>query len=134
MHEMSLAEGVLGVVQDAARRSAQAAASLGDDDSRIDAGRLAHDPCVVRVVRLEIGALAAVECEALRFAFDVVKRGSVAADAVLEIVNVPGSAWCMLCSTTVSIAARGEPCPRCGRFQLQVTDGEQMRVKELELA
>lgn len=134
MHEMSLAEGVLGVVQDAARSSARAAESLRDNDSPLGAARRAHAPGVVRVVRLEIGALAAVECEALRFAFDVVKRGSVAADAVLEIVNVPGSAWCMLCSTSVSIAARGEPCPRCGSFQLQVTGGEQMRVKELELA
>ena len=113
MHEMSLAEGVLGVVQDAAR---------------------AHEPCTVRTVRLEIGALAAVECEALRFAFEVVKRGSVADAAELDIVEVPGSAWCMQCSRSVTIAARGEPCPGCGSWQLQVTGGDQMRVMELELA
>jgi hydrogenase nickel incorporation protein HypA/HybF len=113
MHEMSLAEGVLGVVQDAAR---------------------AHAPCTVRIVRLEIGALAAVECEALRFAFEVVKRGSVADSATLDIVQVPGSAWCMQCSRSVSIAERGDPCPECGSWQLQVTGGDQMRVRELELA
>jgi hydrogenase nickel incorporation protein HypA/HybF len=113
MHEMSLAEGILGVVQDAAR---------------------AHAPCAVRVVRLEIGALAAVECEALRFAFDVVKRGSVAEAAALDIVEVPGAAWCMQCSRGVTIDARGEPCPECGSWQLQVTAGGDMRVKELELA
>ena len=113
MHERSLAEGVLGVVQDAAR---------------------AHHPCAVRTVRLEIGELAAVELDALRFAFEVVKRGSVAEDAQLEIVRVPGSAWCMKCSRSVPIAGRGEPCPGCGGWQLQVTNGEQMRVKELELA
>lgn len=112
MHEMSLAEGVLGVVQDAAR---------------------AHAPCRVRTVRLEIGALAAVECEALRFAFEVVKRGSVAEQAQLDIVQVPGAAWCMQCARSVPLAGRGEPCPQCGSWQLQVTDGEQMRVKELEL-
>jgi hydrogenase nickel incorporation protein HypA/HybF len=113
MHEMSLAEGVIGVVQEAAR---------------------AHHPCAVRVVRLEIGALAAVECEALRFAFEVVKRGSVAADARLDIVHVPGAAWCMQCSRSVAISERGEPCPECGSWQLQITGGGQMRVKELELA
>jgi hydrogenase nickel incorporation protein HypA/HybF len=113
MHEMSLAEGVLGVVLDAAR---------------------AHQPCAVRTVRLEIGALAAVECEALRFAFEGVKQGSLAEDARLDIVHVPGSAWCMQCSRSVAIAERGEPCPECGGFQLQVTGGEQMRVRELELA
>jgi len=113
MHEMSLAEGVLGVVQDAAR---------------------AHQPCAVRAVRLEIGALAAVELEALRCAFDVVKRGSVADRALLDIVSVPGSAWCMQCSRSVAIAGRTDPCPECGSWQLQVTGGDQMRVKELELA
>jgi hydrogenase nickel incorporation protein HypA/HybF len=113
MHEMSLAEGVLGVVQDAAR---------------------VHQPCTVRTVRLEIGALAAVECEALRFAFEVVKRGSVADGARLDIVQVPGSAWCMQCSRTVAIGSRGEPCPECGGWQLQVTAGGEMRVMELELA
>lgn len=113
MHEMSLAEGVLGVVQEAAR---------------------AHHPCVIRAVRLEIGALAAVELEALRFAFEVVKRGSVADGATLDIVSVPGSAWCMQCSRSVAIAERTDPCPECGSWQLQVTGGDQMRVKELELA
>lgn len=112
MHEMSLAEGVLDVVQDAAR---------------------ANHPCTVRTVRLEIGALAAVELEALRFAFDVVKHGSAAEDAVLDIVEVPGSAWCMQCSRNVAIAQRTDPCPECGSWQLQVTGGEEMRVTELEL-
>ena len=113
MHEMSLAEGVLGVVQDAAR---------------------AYAPCTVSTVRLEIGALAAVENEALRFAFEVVKRGSVAEGALLEIVEVPGVAWCMQCSRSVQIGERGAPCPGCGSYQLQVTGGDAMRVKELELA
>ena len=113
MHEMSLAEGVLGVVQDAAG---------------------AHQPCTVRTVRLEIGALAAVECESLRFAFDVVKRGSVADAAELEIVHVPGRAWCMQCSRTVTITERGGACPDCGSWQLQVTGGAEMRVMEFELA
>lgn len=113
MHEMSLAEGVIGVVADAAR---------------------AHAPCTVNTVRLEIGALAAVECDALRFAFDIVKRGSVAEAAALDIVRVPGSAWCLQCSRTVALAERGDPCPECGSWQLQVTGGTELRVKELELA
>jgi hydrogenase nickel incorporation protein HypA/HybF len=132
MHEMSLAEGVIGVVQDAAR-AYEEALSRGDSDSPSAAAQHAR-PCLVRTVRLEIGALAAVELDALRFAFEVVKRGSVAEDAELEIVHVPGSAWCMQCSRSVAIAERTEPCPECGSWQLQVTGGSQMRVKELELA
>ena len=116
MHEMSLAEGVLGVIEDT----------------------LAAQPAgvreVVRSVRLEIGRLAAVELEALRFSFDVVKQGTVADGATLEVIEVPGAAWCMQCCTTVAIAQRGDPCPDCGSYQLQVTAGDELRVKDIELA
>jgi hydrogenase nickel incorporation protein HypA/HybF len=110
MHEMSIAESVLGIVEESARR-----------------GGLAR----VREVRLEIGRLAAVETEALRFCFDVVVRGSLADGAVLEIDEVPGTAWCFGCSQTVPVSARGDLCPRCGGTQLQVNGGTQMRVKDL---
>jgi hydrogenase nickel incorporation protein HypA/HybF len=117
MHEMSLAEGVLGVVEDAL--AAQPAGGPRE---------------VVRTVRLEIGRLAAVELEALRFAFDVVRRGTVADGAALEVIEVPGAAWCMKCCDTVAIAQRGEGCPLCGSHQLQVTAGDELRVKDIELA
>jgi hydrogenase nickel incorporation protein HypA/HybF len=112
MHEMSLAEGVVGAIEDAARTQKFRA---------------------VKTVWLEIGRLAAVELDALRFSFDVVKRGGVADGAQLEIVDVPGAAWCMRCCDTVPLAARGDACPRCGSYQLQVSAGEELRVKELEV-
>ena len=58
----------------------------------------------------------------------------VADGARLDIVEVPGSAWCMQCSRSVAIAGRTDPCPECGSWQLQVTGGSEMRVMELELA
>ncbi|MCE2646216.1 MAG: hydrogenase maturation nickel metallochaperone HypA [Betaproteobacteria bacterium] len=110
MHEMSLAEGLIQVVEEAAGAR------------------------TVRTVRLEIGRLAAVELSALRFAFEVVRQGTVAQDAALDVVALPGQAWCMKCCQTVTVEARGDGCPRCGSHQLQVTGGDEMRVKELELA
>jgi hydrogenase nickel incorporation protein HypA/HybF len=110
MHEMSIAEGVLGIVEESARREGF------------------H---CVKEVRLEIGRLAAVEVEALRFCFDAVVRGSVAEGAVLAIDETPGTAWCFSCSATVPLEMRGEPCPRCGGGPLQVNGGTEMRVKDL---
>jgi hydrogenase nickel incorporation protein HypA/HybF len=112
MHEMSLAESVLQIIEDAAARE-----------------RFAR----VRAVWLEIGALAGVEPEAMRFCFDAVTRESVAEGARLEIVCAPGTAWCMPCSQPVAIATRGDPCPNCGSFQLQVTGGADLRLRELEV-
>jgi hydrogenase nickel incorporation protein HypA/HybF len=112
MHEMSLAEGVREIVEDAAR---------------------AHGARRVGVVRLEIGRLSQVEVEAMRFAFEVVQRGTVAEGARLEIVETDGTAWCLRCSAPVVIARRGDPCPVCQSWQLQVTGGDRMRVIDIQI-
>ena len=113
MHEMSLAEGIVQIVETTAK---------------------ANDASAVRAVWLELGVLSHVEQEALRFSFEVVKRGTVADGARLEIRTTPGRAWCMPCSEAVDLARLGDPCPRCGSHQLQVTQGDEMRVKEIEIA
>jgi hydrogenase nickel incorporation protein HypA/HybF len=64
----------------------------------------------------------------------VVARDTIAEGAVLEIDQPPGQAFCMGCSTTVTIPARGEPCPACGSHQLMVVGGDEMRVDELEVS
>lgn len=112
MHEMSLCEGVLRILQDNA-------ASQGY--------------CRVRTVWLEVGDLAGVELAALRFGFDAVMNGTLADGARLEIVELPGEAWCMACGKPVRIKQRYDACPDCGGYQLQVTGGEEMRIKELEV-
>ena len=83
---------------------------------------------------LEIGQLAGVEAEAMKFCFDAVTRGSLAEGAKLEIIATPGTAWCMNCSSTVVCCERFGACPSCGSYQMQVTGGDEMRVKELEVA
>lgn len=110
MHEMSIAESVLGIVEETARR---------EGFTR------------VKEVRLEIGRLAAVEIEALRFCFDAVVRGSLAEGAALAIDETPGTAWCFDCSASVGLASRADPCPECGGGKLQVNGGTDMRVKDL---
>lgn len=110
MHEMSLAEGILQIVEDAARNQGF---------SR------------VKEVRLEIGALSGVEVEALSFCLDVVLKGGVADGARVELERVPGRGYCMQCEDTVEIAALYDACPRCGGYQVQATAGTEMRVKDL---
>jgi hydrogenase nickel incorporation protein HypA/HybF len=112
MHEMSLCEGVLQVLQTEAKTQGFSK---------------------VMTVWLEIGDLSSVEPEAMFFSFDVVTRNSLADGAKLEIINVPGHAWCMHCSKTVVIKQRFDECPDCGGFQLQVTGGDEMKIKELEV-
>lgn len=112
MHEMSIAEGILQLIEETARQE--------------QAQR-------VTVVVLEIGQLASVEVESLRFCFDAVVRDSVAAGARLEIVETPGRGWCLDCNQSVPLSEKLSGCPLCGGFRVQVTGGTEMRVKELEV-
>ena len=112
MHEMALCEGIIQIVEEEARRQ---------PFSR------------VKAVCLEIGALSHVAPEAMKFCFEAVAARTIAQGAALEIVELPGLAWCMACSESIEIKQRYEPCPRCGGYQLQITAGEEMRVKELEV-
>jgi hydrogenase nickel incorporation protein HypA/HybF len=112
MHEMSLCEGVLQILEDHAKRQGF---------NR------------VKTVWLEIGALSGVEPEAMRFSFDAVTHGSLADGAALEIIDIPGSAWCMQCAKSVTVSQRYDACPDCGGYQLQVTGGDEMKIKELEV-
>jgi len=112
MHEMALCEGIIEIVEEEARKRSF---------SR------------VKAVCLEIGALSHVAPEAMRFCFEAVATRTIAQGAALEIIETPGLAWCMACSKSVEIKQRHEPCPSCGSYQLQVTGGDEMRVKELEV-
>jgi len=40
----------------------------------------------------------------------------------------------MSCVKSVTVERRYDPCPCCGSYQLQITAGDEMRVKELEVA
>jgi hydrogenase nickel incorporation protein HypA/HybF len=109
---MSLAEGVLLLIEDAAREQSFKR---------------------VTGVWLEIGQLSGVEVDAMKFCFDVVTRDSIADGAHLEIIESPGTGWCMKCAMTVPMREVFGECPRCGGHQMQVTGGTEMRVKELEV-
>ena len=112
MHEMALCQGMVELIAEQQR-------SRGF--SR------------VKRVIVEIGALGHVDPHALEFAFEVGARDTPAEQAVLEIREIPGSGWCMDCCETVAIERRGEPCPGCGGYKLIVREGEDMRLKELEV-
>jgi hydrogenase nickel incorporation protein HypA/HybF len=112
MHEMSLAESVLQIIEDAASKQGFTR---------------------VTTVWLEIGQLACVEREAMLFCFDAAIRGSIAENARLEIVETAGRGQCVQCRHEFPVAAVYEPCPNCGSYGVRVTGGDVMRVRELEV-
>ncbi len=108
MHELSLATAV---VDACAKRAAGAR--------------------VLRV-RLEIGQLAAVLPDSLRFCFGVCAQGTTVEGAELEILETPGRAICKTCSNTIALSSPFGRCA-CGGV-LRVVAGDELRVKDMEIA
>ena len=109
---MSLAESVLQIIEESARKQ---------NFQR------------VRAVVLEIGKLAAVEAEAIRFCFDAVTRGSIAEGALLKIIETPGAGRCTACGKMVALQEQYGLCPECGSPWIEIVAGNQMSVKNLEV-
>ncbi len=112
MHELAIATALIDLVREEA---AAARASR-----------------VTRMV-VEIGALSHVDVHALRFAVDAASRGGPAEGASLDILEPPGTAYCLDCEASVTIRARGEACPRCDGAKLLVQGGDEMRLREMEV-
>ncbi len=112
MHEMSLTESVVEILREEGRKQGFAR---------------------VKTVWLEIGVLGGVEPQAMEFCFDVATRGTIAEGARLEIIRTPGQGWCLDCGKTVPLEERFGACPECGLYHVQMTGGDEMRVKELEV-
>lgn len=111
MHELSLAQSMLTLVEQSARHGGFRK---------------------VAAIRLEIGRLACVMPEALRFCFESVTRGSLAEGARLDIIEIAGAGRCPGCEATRPLDELYGICPDCG-IPLEVTAGTEMRLKELDV-
>jgi len=112
MHEMSLTQGVLNILEDYAKT---------------------NDFKKVKKVWLEIGQLSHVQPDAMTFCFDAVMKDSIADGAELEIIETPGQAMCVDCGEEMKITTRIAQCPKCESYKLHISGGDEMRVKELEV-
>ena len=112
MHELSLTEGVMRILEEQA---------------------VAQKFSKVKVLWLEIGELSTVDPDALRFCFEAIRTGTLAEEARMEIIRLPGQALCMDCGKQIHLGERYGFCPECGSGKLQISGGDEMRIKELEV-
>jgi hydrogenase nickel incorporation protein HypA/HybF len=112
MHELSIMEGAMRQVLDAAQ---QAGASR------------------VLEIRLRIGALSSVVPESLRFAFEAVAEGTMAQQARLVIEPVPARFWCESCRVEFESNRLLAVCPRCDTLSRELRSGREMELASVEV-
>lgn len=88
----------------------------------------------VKSVIIEIGTLSGVVPEAVSFCFEACTAMTPAAGALLEIRAVEGRGLCRTCMTEQPLERMFDPCRSCGSYAVEVLQGEELRVVELEVA
>ncbi len=112
MHEAALAASIMRIVETTAREQGAVR---------------------VRELRLEIGALANVEVEALRFALRAALVDSIAAAAQLECLVVAAEGRCARCGAVVALTTLYDLCPHCEGYPVVPSSGLELRVKDVLL-
>jgi hydrogenase nickel incorporation protein HypA/HybF len=90
MHEMSLCESILGILESQAQ-------TQGFER--------------VKMVTLEMGVVSLVEPDALRFCFEAVSRDTLAEGAAFELVRTKGTGSCLDCGRMVEVDTLLDDCP-----------------------
>jgi hydrogenase nickel incorporation protein HypA/HybF len=84
-------------------------------------------------VRLRVGTLSGAVPEAMRFAWDVVCRDTIASGARLEIEIVPATCWCAICETEFACVDFLGECPRCHNVSAELRRGRELDITAVEM-
>jgi hydrogenase nickel incorporation protein HypA/HybF len=112
MHEMSLAQNILDI-----------------------ALKTASANQVNRVVRITIraGQLRGIVPEQLKFCFGFVAKDSIAEGADLLVNSLPIRAACKQCKDSFFVKEYSFVCPACGSEQVDVVQGMELLVENIEV-
>jgi hydrogenase nickel incorporation protein HypA/HybF len=88
-----------------------------------------------RVTRLclRVGAMSGVVPDALRFAFDMVSRDTLAEGAVLDIETITAACWCGTCQEEFECVDFLPECPRCHSLSAELRRGRELELASVEL-
>ena len=112
MHEISIAESILEIAQQQAR--AQNARSI-------------------QLIKLRLGEFTTLVREALEFAFEIARQGTMAEFARLQIETVSIVVRCAVCNkATQPAAGLCLICTVCG-FPMEIVSGEELQIEYIEV-
>ena len=112
MHEVSIMQSTREIAEEHARK----------------AGRNS-----IKLLRLKVGLISGVEPDALAFAFDCLRKGTMAENASLEIERIPGEARCSACNHNAILEEMRFDCPECGGMLILGQAGADLELANLVL-
>jgi hydrogenase nickel incorporation protein HypA/HybF len=88
-----------------------------------------------RVLRIEltIGRLSGVNCDSVRFAFDLLAPGTVVEHADLLIREPKAVCHCQACGAESEIDEIVLDCPKCGSSEIAIQEGRELVLQSIEI-
>jgi hydrogenase nickel incorporation protein HypA/HybF len=112
MHEWSICKSILKTLQQAAQRQ------------KFER---------VLSVTVGIGGLSCLDAQALQFGFEVFRQGSIAENAVLNVVDIEVKAKCPECQHVFLATSRFPDCPLCGQAMCDIIQGDDIIIQTIEV-
>jgi hydrogenase nickel incorporation protein HypA/HybF len=114
MHELSIVEALIDQVEKELHRAGQP-------------GRAAR-------LELSVGRLSGVNCDSLRFAFNLLAPGTIVAGAEILIHEPKAVCRCHACHAESEIDGLVIQCPRCTSSEITIEGGRELVLQSIEIA
>lgn len=84
-------------------------------------------------VNLSVGEMTEAIEDALQFAFEALRTGTVCENAQLHITMVKPRSHCLECGSTYEHDRFHMLCPECGSFATELVAGREMQIDSIEV-
>jgi hydrogenase nickel incorporation protein HypA/HybF len=112
MHELSIAINIIEIASEQAK---------------------VNNLSVIDEIEIEVGELSGVEIEALKFVMEIATKETILENSRTIFTLIPGLARCLICSEEFITNSFFTQCPECKQFKSQIIQGQELRVKSLNV-
>ena len=112
MHELSVAQEIIRIVRDE---------------------QLRHGFQKVNLIRLKAGGFSCINHRSLSFAFQVVREGTCASKAELDLESEPIKMVCRRCGFTANVTDASSSCPRCRSIDIALEGDSHFEIVDIEV-
>ena len=112
MHELSVAQNIIEIIQQSVSKQSWNQ---------------------VRAVHVEIGAMAGIVPDSLKFSFEAITEESAFRGAQLIIECIPFRIHCCSCNADTENEDGFAVCGECGSTKVKIVTGTELQIKNIEL-
>ncbi len=112
MHEMSIAMSIVDIACKEAEKDG--AASISE-------------------IELNVGRLAGVMVDSLKFCYDSACKGTLAENSTLIVNEIAGKGRCLQCDNLFEIDSFMALCPDCDSYKIEIIQGRELKLKAISV-